>query len=215
MKPRVLIIHASGTNRDLESARACELAGGTPEIVHVNQLRNGNHRLNDYQMLVIPGGFSYGDALGAGKVLSLDLLLHFKDDLTQFVAAGKPVIGICNGFQALVKSGFLPANDEVGPATLTFNESGRFECRWVTLLPEPNSACLFTQGLEEPIYCPVAHGEGRFVTDHLGHWRIMGRLPCATARPMTHGPAVNTRPIPTARMETSPASAIRPAMCWA
>ena len=109
-------------------------------------------------------------------MLSLDLLLHFKDALTRFVAAGKPVIGICNGFQALVKSGFLPANDAAGPATLTFNESGRFECRWVTLLPESNSACVFTQGLEEPIYCPVAHGEGRFVTEHLGPLAENGQI---------------------------------------
>lgn len=176
MKPKVLIIHASGTNRDIEAARACELAGGDTEIVHVNQLRNGNRRLSDYGMLVIPGGFSYGDALGAGKVLSLDLHLHFREELTRFVEAGRPVIGICNGFQALVKSGFLPADDTAGPATLTFNESGRFECRWVTLLPETGSACIFTEGLEEPIYCPVAHGEGRFVTDHLDQLAAKGQI---------------------------------------
>lgn len=176
MKPRILILHASGTNRDRETAWACELAGGAPEIVHVNQLRSASRRLLDYQMLVIPGGFSYGDALGAGKVLGLDLHVHFQENLTQFVAQGKPVIGICNGFQALVRSGFLPANGLAGSSTLTFNESGRFECRWVTLLPEPASLCIFTAGLDEPIYCPVAHGEGRFIVDDLPQLERAGQV---------------------------------------
>lgn len=164
MKPRVIILHASGTNRDRETAWACELAGGQPEIVHVNQLRAGSRRLIDYGMLVIPGGFSYGDALGAGKLLSLDLRYHFEEELREFVRHGRLVLGICNGFQALVKSGILPGDGD-SRATLTFNRSGRFECRWVTLLPEPASPCAFTQGLAEPIFCPVAHGEGHFVSD--------------------------------------------------
>jgi len=159
----ILILHASGTNRDRDAAWACELAGGRPEVVHVNQLRAGTRRLADYGMLVMPGGFSYGDALGAGKLLSLDLRLYFEAELAAFVAAGKPVIGICNGFQALVKAGILPGGT-ARPATLTFNASGHFECRWVTLLPDATSACVFTRGLREPIDCPVAHGEGRFVS---------------------------------------------------
>jgi len=176
LRPKVLILHASGTNRDHEAAWACDLAGGTPEIVHVNQLRDGGRRLSDYQMLVIPGGFSYGDALGAGKVLSLDLHLHFREELTRFVAEGKPMIGICNGFQALVKSGFLPGNGGVGPATLTFNESARFECRWVTLLPDSSSSCIFTEELDEPIFCPVAHGEGRFISDNMAQLEHAGQI---------------------------------------
>ncbi len=169
--PKALVLYASGTNRDGDAAAAIALAGGLPEVVHVSQLRNGDRRWADYQMLVIPGGFSYGDALGAGKLLALDLMVYFAEEVTRFVAAGKPVIGICNGFQALVKAGILPGS---GPgralgaageqqATLARNERGRFECRWVTLLANPSSVCLWTRGTSELIRCPVAHGEGNFV----------------------------------------------------
>ena len=103
--------------------------------------------------------------MGAGKLLSLDLRLFLEAELARFIAEGRPVIGICNGFQALVKAGFLPGRPGGAPATLTFNASGRFECRWVALLPAPASPCIFTRGLEEPIRCVVAHGEGRFVCD--------------------------------------------------
>jgi phosphoribosylformylglycinamidine synthase len=168
MKPNVLILHASGINRDHEAAWACELAGGAPEIVHINQLRgpSASHRLADYQMLIIAGGFSYGDALGAGKRLALDLILDLSDELNRFVEMRKPILGICNGFQALVKANLLPVPAALGSnlATLTHNERGNFECRWVTLLPNPASPCVFTRDLAEPIYCPVAHGEGRFVS---------------------------------------------------
>jgi phosphoribosylformylglycinamidine synthase I len=160
-KPPVLILHASGTNRDHDAAFAFALAGGEPEIVHVNQLRSGERRLPDYRVLVLPGGFSYADALGAGRLLALDLRAFFADEVQAFVAAGRPVIGICNGFQALVKSGILPGPDQ--QATLTHNGDGHFECRWVTLRPDPTGPCIWTRDLAEPIYCPVAHGEGRFV----------------------------------------------------
>ncbi len=188
MNPPILILHATGTNRDREAAWACELAGGAPEIVHVNQLTAGERRLQDYRMLVLPGGFSYGDDLGAGKLWAVALRHRLGDELAAFVAAGRPVLGICNGFQVLVKAGLLPGlNDERGTmndetqnpdssfitlrghssfspqATLTRNDSARFECRWVYLEPQTGSPCVFTQGLTEPIYCPVAHGEGKFV----------------------------------------------------
>jgi phosphoribosylformylglycinamidine synthase len=185
MKPRALIVHATGTNRDHDVARALELAGGAPDIVHINALRDGIARLLDYQMMVLPGGFSYGDDLGAGKLWAIALRARLGGDLEKFVEAGRPVIGICNGFQALVKSGLLPALptgstaaegggrgarrrpvSQLSPspqqATLTRNESGRFECRWVELVPEGNN--IWTAGLDENIYCPVAHGEGRFLT---------------------------------------------------
>lgn len=177
MKPRILVLHASGINRDQEAARACELAGGAPEIVHINRLRgpSADRRLADYQMLVVAGGFSYGDALGAGRRLALDLSLDLRDDLAAFVERGRPILGICNGFQALLKAGLLPNHQspkskiqnpksQIQNATLTHNASGHFECRWVTLLPNPASPCVFTRSLTEPIFCPVAHGEGRFVS---------------------------------------------------
>jgi phosphoribosylformylglycinamidine synthase len=176
--PRVLILHATGTNRDREAQLACERAGGQAEIVHVNQLRDGSRHLRDYQMLVLPGGFSYGDDLGAGRIWASDLAHLLRDQVTPFVEAGKPVIGICNGFQALVKSGWLPGPLPGLPAatsvaTLTYNESNRFECRWVWLEAHPASPCVFTNAsagraprasdAQMRIYCPVAHGEGRFV----------------------------------------------------
>ncbi|MFN3335502.1 MAG: phosphoribosylformylglycinamidine synthase I [Caldilinea sp.] len=108
VKPSILILHASGANRDAEAARACELAGAAPEIVHINQLRRGERSFANYQMLLLPGGFSYGDALGAGARLALDLQVYFHDQLHDFIDRGKLVLGICNGFQALVKAGVLP-----------------------------------------------------------------------------------------------------------
>jgi phosphoribosylformylglycinamidine synthase len=163
----VLILHATGTNRDHDAALACELAGGAPEVVHVNQLLSGERRLADYQMLVVPGGFSYGDDLGAGQLWALDLRERLGQALGSFIAEGRPALGICNGFQTLVKSGLLPGAGWAGtaerPVTLTYNASGHFECRWVYLAPNPRSPCLFTVGLDQPIFCPVAHGEGRLV----------------------------------------------------
>ncbi|MFN3200454.1 MAG: phosphoribosylformylglycinamidine synthase I [Bradymonadia bacterium] len=169
--PPIIILHANGTNRDRDVAWACELAGGAPEIVHVNQLRAGERRLDDYRMLVLPGGFSYGDDLGAGALWATMLRHGLAEALQGFVASGRPIIGICNGFQTLVKAGLLPgvsgATPGIGPrtTTLTRNLGGHFECRWVHLAPEVNSPCVFTEGLTEPIFCPVAHGEGRFLTE--------------------------------------------------
>ncbi len=165
MKPKALILFATGTNRDQDAACALELAGALPEVVHVNQLRRGERHLTDYQMLVLPGGFSYADALGAGKLLALDLMQYFRDEVNRFVESGQPVIGICNGFQALVKSGILPGFEENGngpAATLSFNKAGHFECRWVTMQPV-SQQCVWTRGLSAQIDCPIAHGEGNFL----------------------------------------------------
>ena len=159
-QPRVIILHAPGTNRDREAALACKLAGGTPEIVHINQLAAGERELAAFQMLVLPGGFSYGDDLGAGRLWANDLLHRFRSQLDAFIAQGKPVLGICNGFQALVKAGYLPGPAPRQRVTLTFNSSAHFECRWVRLHPASGAKCLFTVGLDD-ILCPVAHGEGR------------------------------------------------------
>ncbi len=169
MKPKALILQAHGTNRDYDVAEALTLAGADPQCVPLNSLRSGKKHFADYQMLVLAGGFSYADALGAGKLLALDLTSYFSDEISEFVEAGKPVIGICNGFQALVKSGILGTerieNSEQrvrnGGATLTFNQRGHFECRWVTIRPV-SQRCVWTEGLSENISCPVAHGEGNF-----------------------------------------------------
>ncbi len=161
MKPKALILQATGTNRDQDAAQAVELAGGIAEICPINQLINEQTDWSGYQMLVVPGGFSYADALGAGKLMALDLTHYFSDQLTAFIDLGKPVIGICNGFQTLVKAGVLPGREEMR-ATLTFNRAGHFECRWVRLMPV-SDICLWTRGLTEPVDCPVAHGEGNFL----------------------------------------------------
>jgi phosphoribosylformylglycinamidine synthase I len=166
MPPKALILHTTGTNRDHDAAQALELAGAVTEIVHLNQLRRGERQWQDYQLLALPGGFSYADALGAGKLLALELKVYFAEKVRAFVGSGKPVIGICNGFQALVKSGILPdpaTNGSNPSATLTFNACGHFECRWVSLQPQ-SKTCLWTRGLSESIICPVAHGEGNFLT---------------------------------------------------
>lgn len=169
MKPSILILHASGTNRDAEAARACELAGGAPQIVHINQMRRGERRFADYDMLLIPGGFSYGDALGAGGRLALDLQVYFNEQLHAFVASGKLVLGICNGFQTLVKAGLLPGESgsdqsatAVRSATLTHNASGHFECRWVHLQVNRSAKANCLSAINDLIFCPIAHGEGNF-----------------------------------------------------
>jgi phosphoribosylformylglycinamidine synthase subunit PurQ / glutaminase len=165
MKPRALVLLANGTNRDQDVAEALSLAGATPEIVPLNELRTGYRKWSDYQLLVLPGGFSYADALGAGKLMAIDMQAYFAEEIGKLVEAGKPVIGICNGFQALVKSGILPGNEAAkeGQATLTFNAEGHFECRWVTLKPVSQN-CVWTKGLDDLIECPIAHGEGNFQT---------------------------------------------------
>ena len=134
--------------------------------MHVNQLFGHEKRLLDYHMLVLPGGFSYGDDLGAGVLWALDLRERLGEDLETFIAEGRPVIGICNGFQTLVKAGLLPGKDweTDNPrrnVTLTYNARADFECRWVYLQPNIRSDCLFTRGLGERMLVPVAHGEGR------------------------------------------------------
>ncbi len=169
MKPKALIIQARGSNRDFDVIHALTLAGADAVGIPLNELRANHALFQDFQLLVVPGGFSYADALGAGKLLALDLTSYFADAINAFVESGKPVIGICNGFQALIKSGILPGgNLEMvngnSSATLTFNQQGHFECRWVHLLPV-SQTCIWTKDLQDSIECPIAHGEGNFQTN--------------------------------------------------
>ena len=163
-KVRVLVLRAPGTNCDVETAFAFEQAGATASLVHVNRLVGGEQRLSDYQVLVVPGGFTYGDDIAAGRVLANELRLGLGEDVQTFIKSGGLVLGICNGFQVLVKAGFLPGPLDAGPAplTLTDNDSGKFECRWVYLSVNRDSPCVFTRGIER-MSLPVAHAEGKVV----------------------------------------------------
>lgn len=170
-QPKAIIIRTAGTNCDFETKAAFELAGAPADRVHINRIIDGSVRLLDYQILAIPGGFSYGDDIASGKILANELKCRLGDALQTFALAGKPVIGICNGFQVLVKMGLLPDPTSLRQTTtLTFNDSDRFESRWVYLKRQPAprgksaSACLWTRGLPDVIPLPVAHGEGKFVT---------------------------------------------------
>jgi phosphoribosylformylglycinamidine synthase II/phosphoribosylformylglycinamidine synthase I len=173
-KTKTIIIHANGSNRDHDAALAVELAGGNPEIVHLNQLFAGERKLEDYGFLIVPGGFSYGDDLGAGVMWALALRERLGEQLENFVDSGKPVLGICNGFQTLVKAGVLPGGFEPRTTTLTYNAQGHFECRWVTLEANQNSSSFWLDGLEAGVDTPIAHGEGRFLCDEatLAHLEV-------------------------------------------
>lgn len=171
-KIKVLILRTAGTNCDKETAFAFESAGASAEFVHVNQLSAGRKSLGDYHILAIPGGFTYGDDIASGKILANELKFAIEDELENFIKNGKLIIGICNGFQVLVKAGLLPnlAGDfSAIEATLTLNDSNKFEDRWIHL-KKPNtknqiskSRCIWTKGIDGVITLPVAHGEGKFI----------------------------------------------------
>ena len=154
-RPRAMVLAAPGTNRDRDVSYALELAGADPEIMLLEELvANPAPLLRDMQMLVLAGGFSYADALGAGRMWSLGVTDRLGDVLPRFVELGRPVIGICNGFQVLTGAGLLPG-------ALGHNASGHFQCEWVRM-EAPASKSIWTRDLE-PIECPIAHGEGRYV----------------------------------------------------
>lgn len=160
--PRVLILRAPGTNCDYETAYAFERAGATTDRVHLNRWLEAPALSNDYQILCLPGGFSYGDDLGSGRIFGNQLRHHLSDSLTAFREQGKLILGICNGFQILIKSGLLDSDDAQGPgATLAWNASGRFIDRWVNLRVASNRSPFLT-GIER-MNLPIAHAEGQFV----------------------------------------------------
>lgn len=173
-KVKAIVLTGNGTNCEMEMAHACRLAGADRvEIVHISELLFGEKRLSDYNFLNLPGGFLDGDDLGSAKA-GANRFLHAPitggnemliEELLKFIHTGGLILGVCNGFQLMVKLGLLPAlngNFTKQSSTLTFNDSGRFEDRWVYLKANAQSPCIFTRGIET-VYYPVRHGEGKFI----------------------------------------------------
>jgi phosphoribosylformylglycinamidine synthase subunit PurQ / glutaminase len=160
---KAIVLRAAGINCDLETQYALELAGAKAERIHINRLIENKGLLDEYQILVFPGGFSYGDDVAAGKILANQVVNHLKQAVRKFIDDGKLVLGICNGFQVLVKTGLLGGFDTNGQkdVTITYNDSGKFEDRWVYLLPQ-TTKCVFIEPGRQ-IYLPIAHGEGKVV----------------------------------------------------
>jgi len=197
MKPKALVLQAQGSNRDFDVIEALTLAGADAIGIPLNELRIHKTLLSDFQLLVIPGGFSYADALGAGKLLALDLASYFAEEIPAFVDSSKPVIGICNGFQALVKSGILPGNNVIARRVLSPTKQSPVKSDVIeregiasgyrprndgatltfnaqghfecrwSTLQPVSQKCIWTKGLDDLIECPIAHGEGNFQTSEL------------------------------------------------
>jgi phosphoribosylformylglycinamidine synthase I len=161
---KAIVLRAAGINCDLETQNALELAGVKADRIHINRLIEDKTLLDRYQILVIPGGFSYGDDVAAGKILANQIKHHLYEQVGKFIDAGKLVLGICNGFQVLVKTGILPFTDTADQAvTVTYNDSNKFEDRWVHLAPQTKK-CVFIEA-DRRIYLPIAHGEGKVVAN--------------------------------------------------
>ncbi|MHB0977599.1 MAG: phosphoribosylformylglycinamidine synthase I [Candidatus Aquicultorales bacterium] len=173
-RPKAAVLLAAGINRDGDAERALAVAGADAERVHINDLIDGRKRLSDYQICMFPGGFSFGDDIASGRVLANKLKYKLFEDIERFIRDGKLVFGVCNGFQVMVKLGLLPGDGDykTQTATLTYNDSGKFEDRWVHLRVNPDSRCVFTKGLRRLMYVPVCHGEGKFFADD----GLIGRL---------------------------------------
>lgn len=171
---RAIVLAGNGINCEMETAHACRMGGADRvDIIHINDLIHGDVTLDHYNFLNLPGGFLDGDYLGAAKVGANRFRYarvrktgeRLIDQLYRFIQDGKLILGICNGFQLMAKLGILPGfDDDEGSQsfTVTFNDSGRFEDRWVYLKVNPESRCVFTRGLTD-LYLPVRHGEGKFI----------------------------------------------------
>lgn len=165
MPVKALVLRAAGINCDLETECALRLAGADANRAHINRLIAAPNTLDEYQILVLPGGFSYGDDVAAGKILANQIIHNLADALHKFIDDGKLVLGICNGFQTLVKTGILPGDgtEVLKPGsqsvTITDNDTGRFEDRWVYLEPAADRCVFIDKGRR--IYLPVAHAEGK------------------------------------------------------
>lgn len=208
----MLILRAAGTNCDLETQHAWELAGAFAERIHIGRLRERPQRLHEYQVLTLPGGFSYGDDIAAGRILARQIQRALLDDIRAFVDAGKLVLGVCNGFQVLVQTGLLPGPltpgaTVVGPAaagasepqprtcTITYNEPPGFQDRWV-YLRATTDRCVFLE--RDRVYeMPIAHGEGRVLFADERHLQaVVGsrRNALVYAGPANGGPNLHGEP---------------------
>lgn len=164
---RAIVLRAAGINCDTETEYALQLAGAQAERVHINRIIEEKNALDQYHILVVPGGFSYGDDVAAGKILANQIVHYLYEPIQKFIEDGKLVLGICNGFQVLVKAGILPGYDSSksehqNEVTITYNDNGKFEDRWVYLAPQTDR-CIFIEP-DRQIYLPVAHAEGKVVT---------------------------------------------------
>ena len=162
---KAIVLRAAGINCDMETEHALELAGAKAQRMHINRIIEDKTLLDKYQIIVFPGGFSYGDDVAAGKILANQIRHHLYEPIQKFIDDGKLVLGICNGFQVLVKTGILPGNNSTGnqqEVTITNNDSGKFEDRWVYLAPQTDKCVFIEPGRQ--IYLPVAHAEGKIVT---------------------------------------------------
>ena len=165
-KPRTIVLTGFGINCDYETENAFRSCGATVDKVHVNDIIATPTMLDNFQIMAVPGGFSFGDDLGSGKVLANKLKHRVGDAFRSFLERDTLVIGICNGFQVLARLDVFPdkSGESAGKVSLTFNDSGRFEDRWVEMKANPESPCVFTREIDR-IEMPVRHGEGKFVVD--------------------------------------------------
>jgi phosphoribosylformylglycinamidine synthase len=215
IKPRAIIISGNGTNCEREAAEACRLGGFEADIVHISWILSGEVTLDSYHFLNLTGGFLDGDDLGSAMVQANRLKYavvagdgeRVSDQLSRFIEGGKPILGVCNGFQLMVKMGLLPgfgAGYE-RTATLTFNDSGRFEDRWVTLLADEKSPCIFTKHIPS-VDLPVRHGEGKFTVkdeEVLGQLQMKHLLPVYYMDPVTGQPTMTYPENPNGSVEAA------------
>ena len=200
-RPSVAVLSGFGINCETETMAVFEMAGASSERVHVNRLVNGELSLSNYDIMAIPGGFSFGDHLGSGRLMGNRLRFGLRSQVREFVKAGKPVIGICNGFQVLVKMGLLPGDEDVSliqTASLALNDSGHYEDRWVTLEIDQNSPCIWTKGIKR-MRVPVRHGEGKFVTDNrplMDEWEDKGQIAVRYVDPDSEYPSLSRDVLP-------------------
>lgn len=184
---KVCIITGYGINSDYESQHAFKMAGAEiVDRVHLNELIEGRKKIEDYHILMLPGGFAFGDNLGSGRVMGNKFRFNLKEELTQFIAAEKLIFGVCNGFQILVKMGILPGLPEFQGQIISLvqNDSGHYEDRWVQLKTHP-SPCIWTKNYSKFVEVPVRHGEGKFVVKNQ---QVLDSLWCNNLVALTYDP---------------------------